>query len=69
MCKRMAVINLEINEIPHGHGLSFKRGVASSLVDIDDLSKNLPSTHEHSFERGKQIGNQLKTEIAKAVKD
>lgn len=64
----MTTIQLKIEEIPHGHGASFKKGIASILAN-SDLSENLPNGHEHSYERGQQIGNQLKAEIAKLVKD
>lgn len=64
----MTIIQLKTEEIPHGHGASFKKGIASILVD-SDFNENLPTGHGHSYERGKQIGIELKAEIAKLVKD
>lgn len=64
----MTTIQLKIEEIPHGHGASFKKGIASILVN-SDFSENLPNGHDNSYERGQQIGKELKAEIAKLVKD
>jgi len=63
----MAIVQFEIDEIPEGRGLSFKKGVSSALLD-EDFSANLPDGHKHSYERGLNIGIQLKAEIAKLVK-
>ncbi len=63
----MATIQFEIDEISEGHGLSFKKGVSSSLLD-KDFGAHLPNGHEASYKRGQAIGNQLKVEIAKLVK-
>jgi hypothetical protein len=32
----MATISVDIEEIPHGHGLSFKRGVSDGLLDSNE---------------------------------
>jgi hypothetical protein len=64
----MTTVQLKIEEIPHGHGASFKKGIASILVN-SDFSENLPNGYKHSYERGQQIGNQFKNAIAELVKD
>lgn len=64
----MTTVQLTIEEIPHGHGASFKKGIASILVN-SDFSENLPNGHKHSYERGQKIGNQFKNAIAELVKD
>lgn len=64
----MTTIQLTIEEISHGRGLSFKKGIASILVDTD-FSKNLPDGHERGYADGQELGKQLKAEIAKLVKD
>lgn len=64
----MSNIVSSIEEIPHGHGLSFKRGVADGLLDSDAHQNEPHETHKASYERGKAFGIQLKAEIAKHVK-
>ncbi len=64
----MTTIQLEIEEISHGRGLSFKKGIASVLLDTD-FSTTLPDGHERGYADGQKAGQQLKAEIAKLVKD
>lgn len=63
----MPTIQLEIDEIPEGHGLSFKKGISSALLN-EDLSADLPNGHDKSYSRGQEIGSSLKEEVAKFVK-
>lgn len=56
-------IRLEINDIPHGHGMSFKRGVADALLDTMTVDQCHP-THRRTHERGLELGKQLKQAIA-----
>ncbi|MDM0030066.1 DarT1-associated NADAR antitoxin family protein [Variovorax saccharolyticus] len=67
------IIELEIPdraEIPHGHGKSFKRGVVAGLLEVPDIDDELqPSGHSYSYRRGKQVGERLRAEVAKLVKD
>jgi hypothetical protein len=64
------IIQLEIpDELPEGHGASFKKGVADSLIRAAETPlEHTPNGHEHSRERGKEIGIQLVAEVAKIVK-
>lgn len=64
----MTTINLNIPEIPHGHGLSFKKGIADGLLDCRDHEGTPHETHLASYERGIEVGAELKREIAKLVK-
>ncbi len=64
----MSNIEIQIEDIPHGHGLSFKRGVADGLLDFNSHQSQPHDTHAASYERGKSFGIQLKAEIAKRVK-
>jgi hypothetical protein len=64
----MTTIQLEIPEIPHGHGLSFKKGVADGLLDCREHEQTPHETHTASYERGLTIGTVLKNEIARLVK-
>tara|TARA_R110002012_G_scaffold23242_2_gene79045 strand:+ start:503 stop:700 length:198 start_codon:yes stop_codon:yes gene_type:complete len=64
----MTAIHLSIEEIPHGHGLSFKKGVADALLDCRDNAATLHETHSASYQRGIEVGTELKREIAKLVK-
>jgi hypothetical protein len=43
----MTIIQIEIPEIPHGHGLSFKKGIADGLLDC---SANEKKTSRHSLQ-------------------
>ena len=64
----MKKIQLEITEIPHGHGLSFKKGVADGLLGCSDHKETIHSTHSASYERGFSVGTDLAREIAEHVK-
>lgn len=64
----MHKIELEIPEIPHGHGLSFKKGVADGLLDNRDHEATPHETHAASYQRGIEVGSELKAKIAKLVK-
>ena len=63
----MAKVSFEIPEIPHGHGLSFKKGIADGLPDRRDHEDTHPETHSLSSSRGLEFGVQLKNEVAKLV--
>jgi len=64
----MATIQIEFSEIPHGHGLSFKKGIAGGLLDCRDHEETPHNTHSASYERGLVVGAELKRGIAKHVK-
>lgn len=64
----MASTIIDIPEIPHGHGLSFKRGVADGLLESRVHDASLHQTHLASYERGVDVGKSLRFEIAKLVK-
>ena len=64
----MAIIQIEITEIPHGHGLSFKKGVADGLLDSQEHKQTIDKTNSASYKRGLDAGIKLKIEIAKLVK-
>lgn len=64
----MTTVTIEIPEIPHGHGLSFKKGVADGLLDCRNHEAELNKTHDASYRRGIEVGAKLKSQIAKLVK-
>lgn len=64
----MKTIHLNIPEIPHGHGLSFKKGVADGLLDCRDHEATPHETHSASYQRGLEVGAELKCEVARLVK-
>lgn len=64
----MSTIEIPIESIPHGHGLSFKRGVADGLLESNAHQSEPHETHSASYVRGKAFGEQLRAEIAKHVK-
>ena len=65
----MALIELEIPEypeIPHGHGLSFKKGIAAGLLKaVEDTE--VPNGHEKSYRRGKVVGEKVLAEVGQRV--
>jgi hypothetical protein len=65
----MATIELKISEIPHGHGLSFKKGVSDGLLGNSSHEGDIHSTHKASYERGVIVGTNLKEKIAPIVKE
>ena len=56
------------DEIPHGHGLSFKKGLADGLLESNHYENEFHNTHAHSYARGKVVGDELRERIAKLVK-
>jgi len=65
----MSTITLEIRDIPHGHGLSLKRGIADGLLDCNEHQDLPHTTHAASYRRGVEVGRALKAQIAPLVKD
>lgn len=63
----MTTVMLEVPEIPHGHGLSFKKGVADALLDCRDHEETPHETHSASYQCGLEVGAELKREFAKLV--
>ena len=64
----MATIRIEVSEIPHGHGLSFKKGVADGLLNCRDHEATCHGTHSASYQKGVEVGAELKAAVAKLVK-
>jgi hypothetical protein len=64
----MPTIHVEIEEIPHGHGLSFKKGVTDGLLETNTHEQSVHATHRASYQRGVAAGQQLREEIARVVK-
>jgi hypothetical protein len=64
----MATVQIDILEIPHGHGLSFKKGVADGLLDTSSHESEIHETHLASYKRGIAVGADLKEKIAGQVK-
>lgn len=65
----MRTIQIDIPDIPHGHGMSFKRGVADGLLDCREHEEAISKTNSASYKRGLAVGEELKSKIAKLVKD
>ena len=55
-------------DIPHGHGLSFKKGVSDGLMERDGIDDNRPNGHEESYRRGVSEGISLRQTIALRVR-
>lgn len=58
--------------IPHGHGLSYKKGIADSLLndmpDYHSHEDDLPEGHDRSYQRGVEHGRQIAAEVASRVR-
>ena len=64
----MPSFSLDLEDIPHGHGMSTKRGIADGLLDESRYEGNVPNGHEASYRRGVKAGKELRTQVADAVK-
>lgn len=64
----MPEIQIQISEIPHGHGLSFKKGVSDALLGNRDHENSCHETHSASYQRGYEFGEELVSQIASQVK-
>ena len=64
----MNQIDIKSLNIPHGHGLSFKKGVSDGLLEDNQHEESISETHLASYRRGISFGKDLKAEIAKHVK-
>jgi hypothetical protein len=62
------VVPLAIPKIPHGHGLSFKKGLAEGLLGSNEHLDGIHETHTASYHRGHAVGFLLRGDIAKLVK-
>lgn len=58
-----------IDDIPHGHGLSYKKGVSDGLLDRYDYETSIHETHRASYRRGREFGTMLRSMIAEKVKN
>ncbi len=63
--------NIDLNiipEIPHGHGLSFKKGVSDSLLGNESPREDIHETHRATYQKGLSFGLTLKQSIGQKVK-
>lgn len=65
----MTNIQISIPPIPHGHGLSFEKGVADGLLGSEAYAETCHETHGASYRRGVGVGVALRSEIASLVKE
>ncbi len=65
----MTTIQFEVAEIPHGHGLSFKKGVADGLLNCRDHEDTCHKTNAASYQRGVELGVELRNKLGATVKD
>ena len=65
----MTSLEIEMHEIPHGHGLSFKKGIADGLLECRDHENTCHETHAASYRRGCEVGVKLKEQVARLKKD
>lgn len=64
------IIQIEIpDELPEGHGASFKKGIAEILLKHATTPiEHTPNGHNHSRELGKKVGEKLSKSITEVVK-
>lgn len=64
------IIKIELPEnLPEGHGASFKKGIAESLLEFSKTPMDkTPNGHGLSRSRGVEVGKKLAREIAEIVK-
>ena len=62
-------VKYESSGIPHGHGLSFKKGLVDGLRERESPDSNkLPEGHDHSYDRGLSVGKDLRQQITGFVR-
>ena len=63
-------IELEIPDtLPHGHAVSFKKGIAEALLESARTPADYtPEGHDLNRELGKEVGKSLANKISKIVK-
>lgn len=63
-------IELEIpDKLPHGHGASFKKGVANALLESAKTElAHTPEGHEDSRKKGLAVGEEIARLISRIVK-
>jgi len=62
-------MNIKIEQIPHGHGLSFKRGCSDGLLKKEDFKEGLPNGHQVAYQRGVDLGKELQKNIALKIRN
>lgn len=55
-------------DIPHGHGLSHKKGLSDGLLDETRFADGLPNGHDASYRRGFEEGSTLRDTIARRIR-
>ena len=55
-------------DIPHGHGLSHRKGMADGLLGAKEHEDSCPPTHRASYFRGYTEGERLAQEVMARVK-
>lgn len=61
------IINSNLDGIPHGHGGSFKKGISDGLLEAE-YNTTIPNGHERSYQRGRELGEELKSQVTAAVR-
>lgn len=60
---------VNISELPHGHGLSYKKGVSDGLLGESKYENETSKLrHSASYKKGYELGEALKAEVASKVK-
>lgn len=65
-------VRLELDDIPHGHGKSFRTGVRDVLDNYGHtimVESKVPNGHQRSYRRGVELGKILRQQINSFVKE
>lgn len=64
----MSISEITTQDIPHGHGLSFKRGLADGLLNAKTHEDACPKTHRATYRKGLEEGKALVEQVALRVR-
>lgn len=56
-------------DIPHGHGLSYKKGICDGLMGETKYSNLIHETHRLTYNKGVEEGKNIKESISSRVKE
>ncbi|WP_226562169.1 hypothetical protein [Salipiger thiooxidans] len=62
-------LQIEIPELPHGHGGSFKRGISDGMFGNALDEQGQPNGHERSYRLGYERGEMMRAAVANMVRE
>ena len=58
---------IDLKEMPHGHGLSYKKGISDGILNKKEFEDKVPNGHDKSYKSGLEVGIKLKESIVVKV--